>query len=157
MAQSVSGSWDALFTALQGLFPDTAGWVVSPGDPGNYQPDKIVAMMGVHVPVAQPTAGTNRSRDKRIEITVAISVYVHGGTEAQQPANQAAWAAADLIEAYFRTSPNEKLGGACYNAFVEVGDMTPSVSWERTDGMDVPVAAGRIADIVLIVKAWIRI
>jgi hypothetical protein len=157
MTQSVQGAWDALYTALQGLFPGSAGWFVSAGDPGEYQPDLIVAMMGIRSPITRPTMGTNRSRDKRIEIDVVVSVYMHGGIEAQQPAMQAAWSAADQIEAYIRTSPNEKLGGACYDAFVEQGAMTPSVSYERVDGIEGLVPAGRIADIALTVQARIRI
>jgi hypothetical protein len=159
MPQSVSGTWDALLTAIQGLFPASANnsTLVSPGDPGDYQPDLIIALMGVKGPITQTTMGTNRSRDKRINIEVVISKYVHGGPEAQQPANQAAWAAADIIEAYFRTSPNEKLGGACYNSYVEVTDMTPAISWEAVDGLPDPVPSGRTAEIAMTVTAWIRI
>jgi hypothetical protein len=159
MPQSVSGTWDALYAAIQGLFPASANnsTLVTPGPPGDYQPDLIIAVMGVKGPITQPTLGTNRSRDKHINIEVAISAYVHGGPEAQQPANDAAWAAADLIEAYFRTSPNEKFGGACYNSFVEVTDMEPAIAWEAVDGLSDPVPAGRTADITMTVTAWIRI
>ena len=156
--QGVSQTWDALFAALQGLFPTSANQstLVSAGDPGEYQPDLIIALMGLKGPITQPTMGTNRSRDKHIQIDLIVSSYVHGGVEAQQLANENAWAAMDQIETYLRASPNEKLGGACYNSFVEVTDMVPSVSWERGDGGE-PAPAGRIADITAIVTAWIRI
>ncbi|HEY2088604.1 MAG TPA: hypothetical protein VGH54_21615 [Mycobacterium sp.] len=157
MAQSVSGTWDAMLASFKTLFAGQDSTLVTPGDPGEFQPDLLVCMMGVRGPITQPTAGTNRSRDKRIQVTVVVSAYRAGGEEAQQAANDAAWAGADTIEAYFRTSPNERLGGACYNAFVEVTDMTPSISWERVDGMDTPVAAGRICDIAMTVSVWIRI
>lgn len=156
MAQSVSGSWDALLAALRGMFTGP-GQLVCAGLPGPYQPDLIVSMMGVRGPITQPTMGTNRSRDKRISIDVVISSYVAGGEEAQQPANQAAWAAADLIEAHFRTSPNEKLGGACYNAFAEVEDMEPSIAWEGEPGLEDPVPAGRVCTITMQVAVWIRL
>jgi hypothetical protein len=159
MTQGVSATWDALYAALQGLFPSSANasTLVCAGDPGDYTPDLIVSMRGLRGPITQPTASTNRSRDKRIHIDVEISSYVHGGPEAQQPANQAAWTAADAIEAYFRTSPNERLAGACYNAFVETTDMTPATAFEPVEGYSDPVPAGRVATIAMTVTAWIRI
>lgn len=159
MTQSVSGTWDAYLAVLQTLFPTTANasTLVSPGDPGDYQPNLIIAVMGLKGPITQPTLGTNRSRDKRIQIGTIISAYQGGGPEVQQLANQTAWTAADLIEAYFRTSPNERLGGACYNSFVEVTDMTPSISWQRVEDLPDPVPAGRVAEIALTLTAWIRI
>lgn len=157
MAQSVSGAWDALYAALQGLFPASSGWFVSAGDPGDYQPDMIVAMMGVRCPITQPTLSTNRSRDKRIEIDVVFSVYVAGGTEAQQPANQAAWAAVDALETYLRTSPNEKLGGACYNAFVSAMPLEVDIAWEAIDGVANLVPAGRTATVDVNVEIWVRL
>src|SRR4051794_27874611 len=156
MAQGVSQTWSALFAALGGLFQGQ-GQLVCEGDPGDYQPDLIVSMMGLRAPITQPTAGATRSRDKRIEIDLAISAYVHGGPEAQAPAVQAAWDAADAIEAYLRTGNNITLGGACYNAFLELGNMTPLTAWETVEGFDDPVPAGRIAAIDAVVKAWIRI
>ena len=159
MTQSVGGTWNALYGVLQGLFPASANnsTLVSPGDPGEYQPDLIIAMMGIQAPITQPTMGTNRSRDKHALITIMISAYASGGPEVQTVANDSAWAAADTIEAYFRTKPNETLSGNCYNSFVSVTNMTPSVSWERVDGMPDPVPAGRVADIEMTIEAWIRI
>jgi hypothetical protein len=113
--------------------------LVMQGEPGDFEPGLIVAMMGLRAPVTQPTGGTNRSRDKRIEIDLAITSYVHGGPEAQPPGVQAVWDAADAIEAYFRVSPNERLGGACYNAFSDVGSMTPLTGWDTLEGFDDPV------------------
>jgi hypothetical protein len=159
MPQGVSQMRIALYAALQGLFPDAAnkGTLVTWGEPGNYQPNLIVAMMNTVVPITQPTGSPVRSRDKRTQTHVIVSAYAAGGPEAQPVAEAAAWAAADAIEAYFRVSPNEQLAGACYNAFVEQSDITPSVVWERVDGMPDPVAAGRTADIDVVVTTWIRI
>lgn len=156
MAQGVSQTWSALFTALGTLFPGPKQ-LVCEGDPGDYQPDLIVSMMGLRSPITQPTAGTTRSRDKRIEIDLAISSYVHGGPEAQAPAVQAAWDATDAIEAYLRAGNNSTLGGACYNSYLELGNMTPLTAWETVEGFDEPAPVGRIAAIDAVVKAWIRI
>ena len=156
MAQGVSQSWFALYAALGTLFADQ-NQLVCQGDPGNYEPDLIVAMMALRSPITQPTAGPNRSRDKRIEIDLTISSYVHGGPEAQAPAVQAAWDATDAIEAYLRTGSNVTLGGACYNAYLDVANMTPSIAWETVEGFDSPVPVGRVAEIAAVVKVWIRI
>lgn len=156
MAQSVSGSWDAIFAALQGMFTGD-GKLVCAGPPGEYQPDLIVAMMGIRTPITQPTMTPSRTRDKRISVDVWISSFVAGGEEAQQLANQNGWAAADQIEAWFRVSPNERLGGACYNAYVDVEDMDPSVAWERIAEVPDPVPVGRVCTIALQVQVWIRL
>lgn len=157
MAQSVTGAWDALYAALQTLFANQQSTLVCAGEPGEFQPDLVISMMGIDAPITQPTMGTNRSRDKHCTFHVVVSAYVRGGPEAQQPANQMAWAAADSIESYFRTSPNERLGGAAYHAFAEITVMVPSISWEQVDGESNPVPAARIAEIALAISVWIRI
>lgn len=155
MPQGVSQSWDALYAALQGLFNGQDQLVCS-GEPGDFQPSLIVSMTALRGPITQPTAGATRSRDKRIDIDVAISSYVHGGPEAQQPANDAAWAAADAIETYLRTGNNATLGGACYNAFVDQENLTVATSWESVEGYEDPVPVARIAQVDLVVRVWIR-
>lgn len=159
MPQSVGAMRTALYAALQGMFPVATNQttLVSWGDPGDYQPDLIIAMMNTSVPITQPTMGTNRSRDKHTQTHVTVSAYQYGGPEAAPVAESAAIAAADVIEAYFRTSPNEKLGGACYNAKVVQSDITCAVAWQREDGMPDPVPSGRTADIDVVVETWIRI
>jgi hypothetical protein len=155
MAQSVTAAWDALLAACGTLYT-AQGTLVSAGDPGNYSPDLIVAVMGVTAPVTRPTMGTGRSRDERVTIQVLFSAYVHGGIEAQQPANQAAWAASDQLITYLRTSPNEKLGGTCYDSHVSRRVMTPEIAWESIDGLPAPVASGRVATVDASVEVWIR-
>jgi hypothetical protein len=158
MAQSVSGSWAALYDALTGVFAGQDGTLVSPGDPGNYEPDLIIAVMGIDLaPITMPTMGTNRSRDKRYTQHVLVSAYVAGGPEAQAPAVANAVAAAELIEAYFRVSPNEKLGGACYNAFVSAMPLEVDIAWEAIDGVANLVPAGRTATVDVNVEIWVRL
>jgi hypothetical protein len=156
MAQSVTGTWDALYAAVTTMFAGQQGVLVSAGDPGNYQPDLIIAVMDVDAPITHPTAAPTRPQDERITIQVLISAFVGGGPEAQQIANQTAWAASDTIKNYFRTSPNEKLGGACYNSFVAHRKLTPEIAYETPDGMNTPVPVGRTATIDVTVAAWIR-
>lgn len=155
MAQSVTGSWDALLAALQTLFPDPA--VVTSGDPGEYTADLIVTLLELRAPVTRPTSGTGRSRDKTVEIDVLFSQYVAGGDEAQQPANQGAWAAADQLEAYLRVQGNERLGGNCYDAWVANTDLRPYTVWVNEDGLQQPVPAGRAADVTSTVTVRVRI
>lgn len=156
MAQGVAQTWVALYTALQGLFTQT-GQLVCQGEPGVYTPDLIIAMTGLRGPITQPTAGTNRSRDKRVQIDVVISALQSGGPEAHPMAIAAAWTAADAIETYLRTGSNPTLGGACYNAYAETENLMLETQWERFPDVDEPVPIGRIAQIDLVVTAWIRI
>ena len=157
MPQSVPGAHDALVAAMAGLFAGSQSTLVSDGDPGNYQPDLIVAVTDIRAPITRPTAGTNRARDKRIEIDVIVSAYVPGGPEAQPLANTAAWSAGEQVEAYLRTSPNEKLAGNAYDSHVSNMQLTKSISWEPVEGIADPVPAGRIADLTVTVSIWIRI
>ncbi|MGX7679078.1 hypothetical protein ACSMXN_09270 [Jatrophihabitans sp. DSM 45814] len=152
--QSVPGVWDALYSALQTLFPAPA--YVSAGDPGEYQPDLIIAMMGITSPTTRPTMGTNRSREEIADLTLVISAYVAGGAEAQAPAIDAAYVAYGQLVAYLRATPNEKLGGSCYDSWVSFGSMVPSTSWEHVEGLADPVPAGRIADLTCTVTAKVR-
>lgn len=157
MPQGVSQTWEALLADLHTMFDGQNDTLVCAGDPGDYQPSLIVALMGLRAPITQPTAGTNRSRDKRIEIDIVISSYIAGGPEAQPPANDAAWTTSDTIETFYRTGDNARMRGACYNAFLEVTNMTPIVSWDAVEGLDDPIPAGRIAQIDAVLRAWIRI
>jgi hypothetical protein len=152
MAQSVAAVWANLTTACQTLFPSPA--LVTFGDPGNYQPDAIVAIMGGKMPVTRPTGGPNRSRDKVCEVTIVISVYVPGSDQASQVTAFAnAQAMSDQLEAYFRVQGNETLFGACRDAFVS------DTSWAPTNVRDADSGnqTGSTADITAIVTAYVRI
>lgn len=137
MTQSVKGARQALLTACQGPIygskVDSTGEavLVSLGYPGSYQPQNIVAVgIATAGDVTRPTMGTSRSRDKALQITVTISVFRAGDQTQEQPAIEDCDDLIDLLESYFRTSPNDRLGGACYDAWVSAVDgpnLTPSV------------------------------
>lgn len=161
MAQSVTASLQALTQVLVDMHDGEPDTLVTLGDPGNYQPDLLISVMGVVGPVTRPTmrgvSTAKRTRDKQILVEVLISAYAPGGPEAQAVANDAAWGAAELLEDYFRVSPNETLGGACYDAFVAQHDLQPGIAWEDVDGADAPVAAGRVAVVTTTVQISIRL
>jgi hypothetical protein len=157
-AQGIRATWDACFDALQSLYssrpPET---VVVAGPPGNYQPDLVVAMMGIRMPIERPTMSTNRSRDIHMQLDITFSAYVAGGEEAQPLANDMAFDAFAAFEVWVRTGANAKFGGACYESFLISGDVTPAVAWERVDDLPDPVPAGRTADIDAVLESWIRL
>lgn len=155
MAQSVIGVRTALYAACQTLFA-ADDVLVSYGDPGNYQPDVLVAVMQSRGGITSPVMTPRRPREKALETDVQISVYQAGGEEAQIAADTRAWALADQLEAFFQTDPNEKLGGACRWCFVTNVQHDPSIAWEDAgDGLP-PVPAGRVADIVCTTTAFVR-
>jgi len=158
MAQSVTGSWDALYAVCVQLYTGSGqqSVLVSAGDPGVYEPDLIVAVMGVEAPITKPVMATTRPDDERITIHVLFSAFVAGGMEAQQPANQLAWAASDQLKAYFKVNGNEKLSGACYNAKLTNRTMTPQIVWADEDGIEDPSPIGRVALVDVSVEIWIR-
>jgi hypothetical protein len=151
MAQSVTAVWTNLYAVCQSLFPPPV--LVSFGDPGAYQPDVIVAVMGGQIPVARPTMGTNRSREKTVTMDVIISVFVAGGDPSQTSAWTTAQAMSDLLEAYFRTSPNETLSGACREAWVTNTAPVFSNARDAATGNQ----TGSICDITVTITAAVRI
>lgn len=159
MAQSIKGTVAALYAACQTLYagqtgPDGSPVLVTYGPPGSYQPEAIVAVaMAVREPITQPTASTNRSREKPAEIDVVISVAVNGGDAVAQIAAEKAYDLSEILESYFRTSPNETLGGACRNSLVTRIDFPSlSVIYDPDSG----AAVGRNADLNVVVTAYIR-
>jgi len=144
MAGTLVGSVkSALFDAFTGLFP--APTLVSYGDPGEYQPNEIIAVMGSVVPVSRPTASTNRSREEGAETTVIVSVYVPGGQEAQQTATERAYAMVGQMSDYFRAAFNARLGGAAYDSWISEYDDVPSVAVDPATGN----ATGRVCEITV--------
>jgi hypothetical protein len=127
--------------------------LVSFGDPGSYQPDVIVAVMGGTVPIDRPTMGTGRSREKTVTVNVVISVYVPGGDAAAPAAWITAQSMADQLEAYFRTSPNEQLSGACRDAWVSSTTPTFAKVVDPTSNN----VTGATADVAVAITAHVRI
>lgn len=146
---------DALFDACQQLYA-AAGALVTFGQPGDYLPDLIVAVMECRTPILRPTQGTGRSREKAAEIDIVFSVFAAGGPEVAQAANAAAWEAADQLETWLRADPNQRLGGACRDAWVSNCVATPDIAWDRVDGIAAPIPAGRVVAVTATVRADIR-
>lgn len=160
MTQSIKGVRAALFAACQTLYGssrDSVGGevLVSYGFPGSYQPQTIVAVgLTSRQPVTRPTLGTNRSRDKVAQVDVTISVYRAGAAEnVQQAATEDCDDLVLLLEAYFRTSPNEALGGACRDAWVSEID---GPNLDPATQLDSGAVTGYTAEAVVTVTANIR-
>lgn len=154
MTQSVMGVRQALYAACVGLYPETDA-LISYGDPGNYQPDAIVALGQTRTVVSTPTMAPVRTTEQTVETDVVISIYVHGGVDAQLPAEQRMQDYTDRLRNYFRTKPNDELGGACRTSRVTAQTFDQDVSWEEVDGMD-PVAAGRTAIGTITITSFVR-
>jgi hypothetical protein len=159
MTQSIKGARDGLFTVCQALYAAATDSNVAPvlvtyGPPGAYQANNIVAVgMATRRPITRPTMGTTRSRNTDAEIEVWISVFVPGAETAQQTATDACEDLIDLLEARFRTSPNETLGDTCREAWVsDVDGPNPAV----VTNPETKAVTGRTADAIVTVTASIR-
>lgn len=159
MTQSIKATRAALFAACQAIYTgvldsSAAPVLVTYGKPGAYQSNNIVAVgMANRRPIARPTMGTGRSREATAEIEVWISVFVPGTEVAQQTASEACDDLVDLLEAYFRASPQEALSGACREAWVSnVDGPNPDV----VTNPETKAVMGRVADAVVTVTASIR-
>lgn len=139
-----------LVSVLGGLFP--APVLVSYGNPGSYQPDVIVGVHDVRVKITRPTMSTARPREEAAEIDVRFSVYVAMGDTAQQQATETAVGMLTTFSNYFKTRPNETLGGTCREAWVSSYELTEDVAVDPE--MNV---AGRLAEIVAVVSFATRI
>lgn len=159
MPQSLRGVKDALFDACTTLYAASvdangAPALVTFGPPGSNQPNAIVAVaMATRQPITRPTIGPNRSREKTAEIDVVFSIYVPGGETRQQVADDACNDLTDLLESYFRTSPNETLSGTCREAWVSsITGPDPTVATNPATG----VVTGRISEATATITAAIR-
>lgn len=157
MAQTIKGVLSGLTAACQSLYanqtgPDGLAVVVSYGPSGSYQPGALVMVgMDVRQPITRPTMGTGRSREKAVEVDVVISAYGAGDESVQQPVTEKAIDLAELLDAYFRTSPQETLSGACREAFLS--NIAGPIPGAITDGEGV---MGRVAELTATVTAYIR-
>ena len=157
MAQSIAGVLDALYASFTTIYAGSVGTDSSPvlvsfGDPGQYQPSAIVAIMDTTTQISRPTLGTNRSREMAAEITVVISVYTPGDESAQQTSTDCAFGLLTALEQNLRTSPNERLGGASRDAWVSKADPVATVATDPESG----APTGRVMEIHVIVTAIVR-
>jgi len=162
MAQSIGATVDNLFTTCRDtIFAASKGADNMPvfvclGEPGQYAPATIIAIAtDVRMPITRPTAGTGRSREIQADIDIVISALVPGGPEAQQTAIDAALQLQGLLETYFRTSPNETLGGACREAFVSTAQLQSYIGYQQASQGE-PYPIGRVAANTVTVTAHIR-
>ena len=157
MAQSIAGVLDALYTSIAAIFagsvgPDAAPVLVSFGDPGQYQPSAIVAIMDTTTQISRPTLGTGRSREMAADVSIIISVYTPGDESAQQVSTDAAFALLTVLEQNLRTSPNERLGGASRDAWVSKADPVATVAVDPASN----APTGRVTEIHVIVTTLVR-
>ena len=157
MAQSIAGVLDALYTSFGTIFASSVGTdnapvLVSFGDPGQYQPSAIVAIMDTTTQISRPTMGTIRSREMAADVSIIISVYTPGDESAQQVSTDAAFGLLTLLEQNLRTSPNERLGGASRDAWVSKADPVATVAVDPASN----APTGRVTEIHVTVTAHIR-
>lgn len=159
MAQSIKATHQGLLAACQSICAgltglDGAPVLVSLGPTGTYAPSAIVVVAAdTRQPVTRPTAGTNRSREKEVEIDVAINVWAGGTETVQQTCIELVDDITELLEAYFRVGGQETLGDGCREAWVSsiagpVGDTT-------VDPLTNAIT-GRQAESIITVTARIR-
>lgn len=162
MTQSIAGVLAGMFASFTTMFegataPDGTPVLVSFGDPGQYQPSAIVAIMDTSTQISRPTMGPQRSREMAADVTVILSVYIEGGPEAQQVSADAAFGLLDQLETYLRTSPNERSGGASRDAWVSKADPVATVAYAPSVDPNEPASpTGRVTEITVIVTALIR-
>lgn len=164
MGQTLVGVLDGWYAAAQACFaastaPDGTPVLVSFGQPGQYEPNAIVAVMDcVSSPISRPTLGTQRSRELLLDTTITFSVYVPGGNEAAQPAADSLSKLIRLFEEYVRLSPNEKLGGACYDSWISgIQGITGSVAYDpESVAAGSPAPMGRVYEAPITGTAKIR-
>lgn len=165
--QTIDGCIDGLLALVQSVYSTTLDTtyneqtatfnglqlVVVEGLPGAYQPDLIIAVAtDVRQPIDRPTLGTNRSREITAEIDIVVSAAIAGDATAQLAARKAANAAAEPIQAYFRTQGQETLGGSCREAWVSNIQGPKAAPVFASDGSP----WGRSSDLTITVTAHIR-
>lgn len=155
MTSSAPAVKAALKAQLATLFPPPV--VVSYGLPGAHIPDEIIVVGDQNVEVGRPTMGTARSREEVVETVVTVSIYRTGDETVQQVATERAWEVFDSLSQWFRTKPNETLGGACREAWVTSGALVESVVHEQgTEDGDDLYPMGRAADLTVVVTSLNR-
>lgn len=165
MSQSLVGALDGLYALCQSTYAasvapgDGTPVYVSYGQPGQYEPQSIVAVMDVQgSQVTRPTLGTNRSRELQADMTVMFSVYTPGGNEAHKTSLDAVAVLIRLLEESIRLSPAEKLGGACYDSWVSaVQSIVGTVVYDPDSvAAGAPAPTGRVVEATVTVTAKIR-
>lgn len=116
-------------------------------------PNDVVSVGAQRFEVSKPTMGTNRSREEVVETDVMFSCYRPGDEKAQRIATTQAFTMALALDEWFRTKPNEELGGACREAWVSGGELDESKVVPAEGGTAVQ---GRMATLVVTVTTRAR-
>lgn len=154
MGSAFPGVKRALVTAMTSLYSDMVPPpLVSYGDPGTYQPNQIVAVMGTSTLNERPVMGTGRPREEIMLVQVVFSVFAPGTETQQETATEAAYVLHDRLADYFKTKPNETLGGACREAWVSGHDLTENQAVNPKSN----AITGRIAEIRATVTVRTRV
>jgi hypothetical protein len=154
MGSAFPGVKTALVAALTALYADmTPPPLVSYGDPGKYQPNQIVAVMGTSTLNERPVMSPARPREEIMAVEVVFSVFAPGTETQQETATEAAYVLHDRLADFFKTKPNETLSGACREAWVSGHDLTESIAVNpKTNAV-----TGRIAEIRAAVTVRTRV
>lgn len=159
MSQSGKAFRQALYAAAQALYADVRDTTDAPptvvlGRPTNHQPNIIVAVgLSSQETITRPTHGTGRSRERQIELSVTISVFIPSSENDQINASDQCDDMVDQLENYLRAGENNRLGGACRDSFVSAIDgPTPDVVYAPQSSN----ATGRVSEAVVTVTGFVR-
>jgi hypothetical protein len=125
-------------TLLPSLFSSPI--LIAYGYPSVDVPQDIIVVGNARTAASMPVMGTTRPYEEAIELDILFSSSRKGGQDQQQVATEAAFALFNTFRDYFKTNPNQTLGGAVRQARV--------VSYQLTeDGPDDEVMDSRLAQI----------
>lgn len=163
MTATIAGAVTAYLAGVRAALANKQGSdgqpvLVTLGDPGQFQPASVVGVaMTVRDVTVRPTMAPTRSREATLEIDSVISVYVAGDETVQQAANDGALDLFATVEAWVRTSPNEKLSGNARDAYMSGFTFNVAIATQAFDDPEIPpVPTGRIAEITATVTVYVR-
>jgi len=152
MPSASPGVLAAVVTLLGTLYPGQEV-LVCYGQPGSYQPDIIISLGDVRTLITRPVSGTNRPREEASELDITWSVFVAGDETQQVVAQDLAYGLRNTFADYFKTKPNETLGGACREAWVSGDTYEPATSVDPETGDPV----GRVATLTSVLTFLTRV
>jgi hypothetical protein len=138
-------------TVLPALFPSPV--LVSYGPPGINQPDVIIGVGNAEVQIERPVAATSRPREEIVTLNVVFSVFQAGDETVQQAVTELAFSLLGTFADYFKTKPNETLGGTCREAWVSSYDLEETVATDPKAGN----VTGRVAEVIAVLTVKTRI
>jgi hypothetical protein len=140
-------------TTLPALFPEPV--LVSYGPPGPRQPDVIIGVGNAEVQIERPTASPSRPREEVFTLEVIFSVFSGGDETVQQAVTELAFTLLGTFADFFKTRPNETLGGTCREAWVSSYVLEESAAFAPPE--DGGGVSGRVAEITSVLTVKSRI